>query len=209
MLGFLRRHAQTFALVLGFLFGTVGAVWSFLYVERLGDDVKHAEDIKADLTQQVQNLGSLAQEYFLANQQGDLVFLLAQQGDARKELAGLIYKGNILDRATPVHQMIGALAIAHQLDYRQTYDKYLALNNEARANLTFANFQKLKDEERQIITQGEARVPLLQKAIFEADKAINTTQALQTKNRVIGISAAILGNFLLLVANLVARPEKS
>ena len=50
----------------------------------------------------------------------------------------------MLDRATPVRNMIGALAIAKQLSYRQTYDAYEKLNDETRTNLTFENFTKLK-----------------------------------------------------------------
>ena len=50
-----------------------------------------------------------------------MIFIQAQQGSARRDVADLIYKGNMLDRATPVRNMIGALAVAKQLDYRQTY----------------------------------------------------------------------------------------
>jgi hypothetical protein len=57
-----------------------------------------------------------------------LIFILSQQEGARRELASLVYKGNMLDRATPVRNMIGALALAKQLDYRSRKSK-----NEMRA----------------------------------------------------------------------------
>lgn len=92
-----------------------------------------------------------------------MIFILALQGTGRQDIAGLIYKGNMLDRATPVRNMIGALAIAKQLDYRETYDAYEKLNDETRANLSFDNFTKLKAAEQTIIAKGQERVPLLQK----------------------------------------------
>jgi cell fate (sporulation/competence/biofilm development) regulator YlbF (YheA/YmcA/DUF963 family) len=57
--------------------------------------------------------------------------------------------------------MIGALAVAKQLDFRSTYDAYERLNNETRANLSFENFTRLKQEEKNIIVKGQERVPLL------------------------------------------------
>lgn len=155
----------------------------------------------------MQALDRIAADYFIANQQGDLIFILSLQGSGRQELAHLVYKGNMLDRATPVRNMIGALARAKQLDYRQTYDGYEKLNDEARANLSFDNFVQLKEAEKTIIEQGQARVGVLLNDVFEIEKAINANEAAQKKNRVIGFIASIIGNFLLLWANLIAKRE--
>ena len=182
----------------------IGAVWSFVAVDRLGEEMRHLSDAKADLARQMQTLNSIASEYFMANQQGDLIFILAQQANARQDVAGLIYKGNMLDRATPVRNMIGALAIARQLDYRQSYSAYEKLNDEARANLSFENWTKLKKAEQAIIAKGQERVPLLLNEGFQIEKAVNANEAAQKKNRLIGLAASILGNFLLLFANLIA-----
>lgn len=124
MLRFVLRHAKSISMTGGFLFATVGAVWSFLVVDSLSEQGKQLADARAGLTRQMQSLATIASEYFIANQQGDLIFILAQQDGAREELARLISKGNLLDRATPVRNMIGALALAKQLDYRQAYDQY-------------------------------------------------------------------------------------
>ncbi len=137
-----------------------------------------------------------------------MIFLTANQENARRDLAGLIYKGNLLDRATPVRNMIGALALAKQLDYRQTYDAYEKLNDEARSKFSLDNFLKVKQKEREIIAQGQQRVPILMTALFDLDKAININTQAQSRNRVIGLISSFAGGFLLLVANLIASVEK-
>lgn len=40
MPGSLSRQAKLIPLIGGFLFGTVGAVWSFVFVERQGEEIK-------------------------------------------------------------------------------------------------------------------------------------------------------------------------
>lgn len=205
MLAFLSRNAKTLALIGGFSFATLGAMWSFLITDNLSEQTRRLSDTKAELTRQVDSLNSIASDYFIANQQGDLIFILAAQENARQEVASLVYQGNLLDRATPVRNMIGALALANQLDYRQTYDTYEKLNDATRANFSFANYTQLKQMEQAIIVKGQARVPALLTNIFEIEKQINANQAAQANNRVIGLIAALLGSALLLGANLIAE----
>ncbi|MCO6449583.1 MAG: hypothetical protein J5I90_02230 [Caldilineales bacterium] len=204
---FLHGHAKSIALICGFLFAAVGAVWSLLVVDRLNDEMQRLSDASSGLSREIDSLNGIASEYFIANQQGDLIFILAQQGNARQDVAGLIYEGNILDRATPVRNMIGALALAGVFDYRQTYDAYAQLNDQTRAEPTFANFVALKQAEQAIIAQGQERVPLLLEQRFEMEKAINANAVAQQRARVIGVVASIIGSFLLLAANLIAERE--
>lgn len=208
MLSFVSRHAKRISVISGFVFGTVGAVWSFVIVDKLSEEMRQLSNAKSDMIRQIDSLGSIASDYFIANQQGDLIFILTQQDSARQDLAGLIYKGNMLDRATPVRNMVGALAIAKQLDYRQTYDAYDKLNDETRSNLSFDNFTKLKQAEKDIIVKGQERVSLLLNGLFEIEKAINANGAAQKKNRVIGLVSSVFGNLLLLFANLIAESRK-
>ena len=207
MFPFLSHRAKSISLIVGFLFATLGALWSFLVVDRLSEQAKALADAKANVNRQIQSLNTLASEYFIVNQQGDLIFILAQQENARRDLASLIYQGNILDRATPVRNMIGALAVARQLDYRSTYDAYERLNDETRANFSFENFTRLKQEEKNIIVKGQERVPLLLDQLFEIEREISANEAAQKKQRIFGLIASILGSSLLLFANLVAEKE--
>ncbi|MFL6237423.1 MAG: hypothetical protein ACJ76N_30160 [Thermoanaerobaculia bacterium] len=209
MLKFLSRHAKLISLIGGFVFGTLGALWSFVVVDRQSEEIKRLSNQKADFANQVQSLNSISYDYFIANQQGDLIYILAQQGNARQDIAGLLYKGNVLDRATPVRNMLGALAIAKLLSYRQSYDAYEKINDAARADPgSFEKFTRLKQVEKNFITAGQERVPLLLNGMFETDKAINAAEAVQKRNRAIGLVSSILGSFLLLLANLIAKREK-
>jgi hypothetical protein len=205
MISSIARYAKSIALIAGFLFGTLGAAWSFVFEDSLNEEMRQLSNAKADLVGQMDTLTGIASDYFIANQQGDLIFLLAGQENVRQELASLIYEGNVLDRATPVRNMIAALALAKQLDYQQTYDAYEKLSNETRTNLSFENFTRLKQTEQAIIQQGQERVPMLLNDIFEIDKAINANRAAQQRNRVLGLISSIFGNLLLLSANLVAE----
>lgn len=202
------RRAKPISMIGGFLFATVGAVWSFLVVDSLSERGKELADVKAAVVREMQSLNSIASEYFIANQQGDLIFILALQGGARQDIARDIYKGNLLDRATPVRNMIGALAIAKQLDYRETYDAYEKLNDETRSNLSFDNFAKLKQHEKAIIVKAQERVPVLLNQLFDTERAMNANEAAQKRQRFIGLIASILGSSLLLFANLIAEKEK-
>jgi hypothetical protein len=184
-------------------------LWSFTVTDSISSEIARLADARAALVQQMDTLNSIASDYFIANQQGDLIFLLSQQGNANEEVAGLVYQGNILDRATPVRNMIAALATAGLVDYQQTYDTYEQLNDAARENLTFENYIAVKQAEQEIIATGQERVPVLLNDIFELDKAINAKQAEQSRNRIIGLIAAILGSALLLGANLLAERGKA
>lgn len=205
MLAMLARNAKVIALVAGFAFATLGTLWSWLVIGNLNAQVEQLSKTKAEIAAQIELLNRIASEYFIANQQGDLIFILAQQGSANPEMANLIYQGNVLDRATPVRNMIGALALLNQLDYRQTYDAYEKLNDETRANMTFDHFMQLKQRESEIIMQGQERVPALLNESFELDKSIRAKQAEQSRNQWIGVIAAMVGSALLLGANLLAE----
>ena len=62
--------------------------------------------------------------------------------------------GNMLDRATPVRNMLGELALEHQLDYEKESAAYTGLNDEAQANLTAANFRAVKARSRRSSPRG-------------------------------------------------------
>ena len=203
--GRLAERLMGISLIAGFLFGTVGAMWSFVFVDRAGQgELARLADVKADLNRQIQLLDGIASDYFIANQQGDLIFILAQQGNARQDLAGLIYKGNLLDRATPVRNMLGALAIARQLDYRQSYDAYVKQNDEARQGPHVPQLHPPEGDGASHHRQGPgARADLAQRAV-RYRQGHPRGDAAEGKNRLIGLVSAIFGNFLLLVANLFA-----
>lgn len=205
MRAFLRRRGKLLALFVGFLFSTVGALWALLVTDRLDARIQRLGEQKSVNASQITTLNRIASEYFIANQQGDLIFLLALQPGANRGLASDVYQGNMLDRATPVRNMIAELALEHQLDYRQTYDAYTRLNDQARSDLTFSNFMNVKKFESDVIMQGQNRVPDLVKANNDVDRSLLATQAAQSRNHVLAVLTAIIGSAVLLAANVVVE----
>lgn len=201
------RYGKLTALVAGFLFSAIGSLWALLVTDRLDSQIEQLADARSMNTRQVEALNRMAGEYFIANQQGDLIFITASQSGADKELASSIYQGNVLDRATPVRNMIAELAMEKQIDFRKTYDAYMALNDEARKNFTFGNFMRLKQMEAEVIMKGQQRVPELLDINAEIDRELAATKSRQSRNHILGVLTAIIGSAVLLAANMIS--EKS
>ncbi len=187
--------------MVGFLFSAMGALWALLVTDRIDSQIQQLSDARAVTVRQIEALNRIASEYFIANQQGDLIFIMAAQSGADRELASDIYQGNILDRATPVQNMIGELALQGQLDFRQVYDAYQGLNEETRKNFTFTNFMRLKKMESEVIIQGQQRVPALLDVNSAIDQQLNAKKAAQSRNHILGVLTAIVGSAVLLAAN--------
>ena len=209
MFAILARNAKVIALIAGFVFATLGTLWSLFVIDNLNAQLAQLADAQAETVANIETLNRKASDYFIANQQGDLIYIMAQRQDANQGVANDIYRGNLLDRATPVRDMIGALAQLQQLDYRQTYDAYEKLNDTARADGTYENFMRLKQREYEIIAQGQALVPKLVQQSIDLGRASAARQAEQTRNRQLGGIAAVAGSALLLGANLLAEKKNS
>lgn len=199
------RHGKLIALVAGFLFSAIGALWALLVTDRIDSQIQQLADARAVAVRQIETLNRLASEYFIANQQGDLIFIMAAQPGADRELASDIYQGNILDRAIPVQNMIGELALQGQLDFQQVYGSYQRLNEDTRRNFTFTNFMGLKQMESEVIQRGQRRVPELVDLNSEIDRQLNAKKAAQSRNHVLGVLTAVIGSAVLLAANVITQ----
>lgn len=205
MQAFLRKRAKVIALVAGFLFSTLGTLWALLVTDKLDSQIQQIAGTRTANAVQIDRLQRLASEYFMSNQQGDLIFIMGLQPGADRDLAASVYQGNILDRANPVRDMIRALGEENQLDIERTYTTYRALNEQAKQNFTLENFTRLKDNEREIIMQGQARADALAKENAGLDQLLRAKQSQQSRNNVLGVLAAIVGSTVLLAANLLVE----
>jgi cell fate (sporulation/competence/biofilm development) regulator YlbF (YheA/YmcA/DUF963 family) len=206
--GAVARISRLISLVGGSVSAVLGVVWSLGYVDRLVDDARALADARDALAKNIEALNAAAAQYFIANQQGDLIFILAMQGNARTDLATLIYRGNMLDREAPLRNMIGAMAVAGELNYRETYDAYEQLNAEAREHLDFATFSAVKAREQEIVQQGQNLATALLTRQFEIRKALNDNEAAQRMARVTGGVLSIASTVLLLAASIIAKREE-
>ena len=202
---FVAKHGKVIALIAGFLFSTLGALWALLMTDNLTGQIQRLSDARSANSTSIDRLNRLQSEYFIANQQGDLIFVLAAQAAANADFVADLIKGNMLDRATPVRNMLGELALENQLDYEKESAAYTGLNDEARANLTAANFRAVKAREQEIIAKGQARVPELMKQNAEIDRELNAKQAQHSRNHIRGVTMAIIGSVVLLGANLITE----
>ena len=104
MTGRIVRFSRLVTLIGGSISAVVGILWSLLYINRLTDEARVLADMRDEIGKRMTMIQAARVRVLnsIANQQGDLVFVLAHQGNARQDLAALIYKGNMLDRETPV-----------------------------------------------------------------------------------------------------------
>ena len=202
---FFSKYGKAIALIAGFLFSTLGALWALLVTEKLSSQIQQLTNIKTVNSTAIDRLNRLSSEYFIANQQGDLIFVLAAQAEADQELVADLIKGNLLDRATPVRNMLSELALENQLQYRDDIQTYTRLSDQAHADLTPANFKAVKAREQDVIMKGQARVPVLVQENADIDRSLSAKQAQQTLNRLLGVSMAIIGSAVLLSANLITE----
>ncbi len=204
MLQYVRRRAKPAGVICGFFFGSIGALWSFWFVDSAAEEMAALSRAIATAQAEVTAIGSAESDYFIANSQSDLIFVLAQQPDAKIEIVSKIYSGNLYDRATPIRNVIGVLAIAKLLDYRQTYDAYETLNDTARRDAAFASFQQLKEFERVIVQMAQQRVADLQQRILRDTEKLRAVEQEQRARSAIGVLCSVLGSLILLGTNLLA-----
>ena len=202
---FFAKHGKVIALIAGFLFSTVGALWALLVTDNLSGQIQQLSDARSANSTSIDRLNRLSSEYFIANQQGDLIWVLAAQAAANDAVVEGLLKGNMLDRSTPVQNMLLELGLEHQLDLDSELATYKQLNDRVQANLTAPNFRAVKDKEKEIITKAQARVPELVKQNGQIDRELNAKQAQQSRNHILAVTMAIIGSVVLLGANLITE----
>jgi hypothetical protein len=101
--------------------------------------------------------------------------------------------------------MIGELARAKQLTYRETSDKYGALIATARKDVSLASYQAVDDFETETMRQADALMARLQNALLTAERTKGELDALAARRKLQLIVVMTLGSTLLLAANLMSE----
>ena len=104
-----------------------------------------------------------------------------------------------------MRQMIGELARARQLTYRETSDKYGALIATARKDVSLASYQAVDDFETQTMRQADALMARLQESLLAAQRTKGELDALAARRKLQLIVVMTLGSTLLLAANLMSE----
>jgi hypothetical protein len=203
MLRFIRGHLKTLHIMGGFLAALIGALWGFLVGDRLSDEQRRLTDQKDVLLKAADAIENAAQHYFFLNQQGDMIYILGNPATTKTEAAVSMYRGNLLDRQVPVNSMILALGNVGQLDYKKTHDAYVALNQKAQDDRTFASYRQLKNMERDIVQKGQNLEPGFQNQFFDVLRRLSANDADQKHARLITLIFTIIGAMLVMFANLL------
>ena len=104
-----------------------------------------------------------------------------------------------------MRRMIGELALAKELTYRETSDKYGALIATARKDVSLASYQAVDDFETQTMRQAEAPMGRLQNALLSAERTKGELDTLAARRKLQLIVVMTLGPTLLLAANLMSE----
>jgi len=198
------RKLKTLSIVTGFASSLVGTLGAFLFVTSLNDEVQALRAARAAMSAQIEALNNAQMQYFMANQQGDMIFaLLHNAAPQRSAIAGLLFAGNVLDRATPIRNVMGALALAGQTDYQRSWSGYTQANEQARASGSLADYQQLKLQERAAVELGSAHVAALHQQIAAIDRKAGAIEASLQRRQTALIALTSFGAAVLLLANLL------
>jgi hypothetical protein len=206
--------AKRLAIVIGFALTALGSLGPQFYVNPIEDRSSETDQFAKTLASRIDTLRSAQSQYLLFEQMGVLVYALnasglAAAGSSQHDTLSSLYQLSLLDRSTSVRQMIGELARAKQLVYRETSDKYGALIATARKDVSLASYQAVDDFETQTMRQADALMASLQSNLLSAERAKSDLDALASRRKIQLIMVMTLGSTLLLAANLMSEKPAS
>jgi hypothetical protein len=202
--------AKRLAILIGFALTALGSLGPQFYVSSVEDRSGETDQFAKALTARIDTLRAAQSQYLLFEQMGVLVYALnasglAAPGSSQHDTLSSLYQLSLLDRSTSVRQMIGELARAKQLAYRETSDKYGALIAAARKDVSLASYQAVDDFETQTMRQADALMARLQDALLSAERTKGELDALAARRKLQLIMVMTLGSTLLLAANLMSE----
>jgi hypothetical protein len=204
--------AKRLAILIGFALTALGTLGPQFYVSAIEDRSGETDQFAKTLTARIETLREAQSQYLLFEQMGVLVYALNASGlaaaaSSQHDTLSNLYQLSLVDRSTSVRQMIGELARARQLTYRETSDKYGALIATARKDVSLASYQAVDDFETQTMRQADALMASLQESLLAAERTKGELDTLAARRKLQLIVIMTLGSTLLLAANL--RSEKA
>jgi hypothetical protein len=203
------------AILIGFLLTVIGALGPYFYVGPVEDRAQDVDRAAKTLAARIDNLRAAQSQYLLFQQMGVLVYALnttgvASGGSSQETTLNRLYQLSLLDRTFPLRQMLGELALAKQLDYRETSDKYGELIAAARKDFTLPTFQAVDGFETEAVHKADAWMTKLQQALLDAEHAKSDLDALAARRKLQLLVVMTLGSTVLLAANLLSeKPAES
>ena len=198
------------AILIGFLLTVIGALGPQFYVGPVEDHAADVDQAAKTLSARIDNLRAAQSQYLLFQQMGVLVYALdatgvATGGSSQETTLNRLYQLSLLDRSSAVRQMLGELARASQLNYREASDKYGELIAAARKDFTLPAFQAVDDYETEAMGKADAWMTKLQQALLYAQRSKSDLDALAARRKLQLLVVMTLGSTLLLAANLLSE----
>lgn len=199
------KRPKRLSILVGALMAVIGSAGQFFLVENLSSQSTELAGKIATSRANAETLKSAQLQYFIAFQQGSLLFAM-EPGRATKDkqLLGNLYQLNLLSRSTPLRTMLGDMAMAGALDFRKAYDAYSEVNEKARADFTWENYSALNNFEREILDRALKRQHELELSALEMQKQKAAIDQVVDSRKLTLVLISLFGNFLLLYANLRA-----
>jgi hypothetical protein len=201
--------AKRTAILIGFVLTILGSLGSHFYVDPAQNFSAWLEEQSSDVAAKIDTLKNAQSQYLLFQQEASLVFALnaagfgAADGPERTTISHL-YQLSLLDRSYAVRAMIGQLALANLLDYRQTSDKYQALITTARQDFSLAAYTSVDDFEKATMDQANSQMGRMQQNLINLGQAKRANDHTIDQRQVTLLALITLGSAFLLAANLIS-----
>jgi hypothetical protein len=198
------------AILIGFTLTALGSLGPHFYVGPIEDRSADVDQLAKTLTARIDNLRNAQSQYLLFEQMAVLVYALNATGVAgtaasQQSTLNDLYQLSLIDRSSAMRQVIGELARAGQLNYRETSDTYGALIATARKDFSLPAFQAVDDFETAVMRQADGWMARLQQSLLDAEHAKIDLDAEASTRKMTLLMLMTLGSTLLLAANLLSE----
>lgn len=197
------------AILVGFLLTMLGGVGAYLYVQPAEHRSSSVDETIKALAVKIELIKNATAQYYMFEQQGSLIFAISAANtnpEARDDI-GRLRQLALLNRTFAVRQIIGQLAIAGQLNYRETSDGYQKLIDAARKDFTLPNFLAVKDFEAKYMTGAETQSGQLQMQRDALMQEMASDDRIVDDRKLVLLVLTSLGSAFLLAANLIATKD--
>lgn len=202
--------AKRIAILIGFTLAALSTLGPQFYIGPIEDLGAEADQSAKALAARIETLRGAQSQYLLFEQVGVLIYAInatgmLPEGSNQRGTLNDLYQLSLLDRSTPVRQMIGELARARRLDFRKTSDAYGELIATARKTVSLDSYKAVNDFENKTMDAANALMAELQQALLTAEGAKSGYDGMASRRRLDMLILTGLGSTLLLGANLMSE----
>ena len=196
--------AKRLSILIGAILSVAGSAGQFFFIETLAGNSRKLEEARSNELAKIETLKAAQLQYFFAYQQGSILFAMDPNGTTRdKEVLSGLYQLNVINRALPLKSMLGELAFAGAIPFRETVNQYNAVNEAARKDYSWANYVALNEFEKSIVERALDQQNKLQERVFSLRALKDDLDDAVGKRKLFLVLMTLIGSGFLLIANLL------